>query len=178
MKNPIDRVLVETWLIARDEAAFRLIYYRHKNAVWRVAIRLCNGDQLKAEEIVQDTWIRAIEKVQEFKWQSSFKTWLIGILINRWREELRKDSYLEKMQVNIKLQDQVYEIPHETKMDIERTFEALPLEYKEVITLYDIEGFKHKEIAEMLGIAEGTSKSRLSDARSAFKKRFGKLVSH
>ena len=179
MQHPLDRLLVETWLRARDESTFRLLYMRHAKAMWRLALRLTKGREEVAEEIVQDAWLRAVERLEKFKWQSSLRTWLCGIVVFRWREQVRKENFenqkFQPLEEDISASEKSNHPA--TKLDLASAFDALPDTLKEVLTLHDLEGFKHREIAAMLSIAEGTSKSRLSHARKAFRAFFEKATS-
>ena len=74
-----DRALTDAVVRTRDEAAFRTLYRRHTPALYRLALRLGGGDGPWAEELVQRTWIRAVEGLGSFAWRSSLSSWLGGI---------------------------------------------------------------------------------------------------
>jgi RNA polymerase sigma-70 factor (ECF subfamily) len=170
----LDRLLTETWLLTRDEGSFRLLYRRHATAMWRLALRLTGGNADAAEDIVQDAWLRAVERLPEFRWQSSLRTWLCGFIVNRWREHIRREQLDYQRFTNIEsgLSATVEPGAPAASLDLAAAFQALPDPLKEALILYEMEGFKHHEIAAMLGIAEGTSKSRLHDARAALRQFF------
>src|SRR5215467_3241393 len=84
-----DRTMAERFLARRDESAFLVLYRRHTPILYRIAWRMVSDQQI-ASEIVQDTWIRAAEGLHVFRWGSSLATWLVGIVINRCREEIRR----------------------------------------------------------------------------------------
>lgn len=158
-----DRELVDAVARSGDEAAFRALYRRHTPAVYRLALRLGAGDGPWAEELVQRTWIRAVEGLADFGWRSALSTWLGGIAVNcareLWREaRSRKETGLE---------DSRAEIPFdaEERLDLDRAIERLPDGYRQVFVLHDVEGYTHEEIGRLLGIETGTSKSQLSRAR-------------
>jgi RNA polymerase sigma-70 factor (ECF subfamily) len=159
-----DRALADAVVGTRDEAAFRTLYRRHTPALYRLALRLGGGDGLWAEELVQRTWIRAVEGLGSFAWRSSLSSWLGGIAINCARE-LWRDS---RTRSETGLLDQVA-APRapaaEERVDLERAIERLPAGYREVFVLHDVEGYTHDEIGGLLGIEPGTSKSQLSRAR-------------
>jgi len=161
-----DRVLADAVARAGDETAFRALYRRHTPALYRLALRLGGGDGPWAEELVQRTWIRAVEGLSSFAWRSSLSSWLGGIAINcareLWREaRTRSETALAE------------EIPvaaprilaPEERVDLERAIERLPAGYREVFVLHDVEGYTHEEIGGLLGIESGTSKSQLARAR-------------
>lgn len=168
-----DRFLVETFLLTRDEAVFRWLYQRHQEALWRFALRLTGGNESASADIVQDAWIRAIEKLPQFRWQSSLRTWLLGFVVFRTKEFWR--GQLTENQKFAPLEAALFESGGDAfdpaRMDMETAFANLPPGYRAVLVLYDLEGYKHEEIAEQLGIAVGTSKSQLARAR-AFLRRF------
>ena len=85
-----DRRLVQRFLDSHDEAAFRELYRAHAAYVYRLALRLTAGKESAAQDIVQDTWMRAVPKLAQFRWQSSLRTWLCAELVNVHREELRR----------------------------------------------------------------------------------------
>ena len=64
-------------MAARDESAFRALYRRHAQPLWRMALRLARGSEEEAREIVQETWLRAAAGLDEFRWESSLRTWLV-----------------------------------------------------------------------------------------------------
>ncbi|MFN0176193.1 MAG: RNA polymerase sigma factor [Saprospiraceae bacterium] len=167
-----DRTLVEAFLITRDETLFRLLYKRHKDTLWRLALRLTGGNHLDSEEIVQDSWLRAVEKLSQFRWESSLRTWLSGFVVMRtkehWRNQLSENQKFEPLESAIFQTIEPHFSPE--KLDLENAFADLPPGFRAVLTLHDLEGFRHEEIAEMLGIAIGTSKSQLSRARAAVRK--------
>jgi RNA polymerase sigma-70 factor (ECF subfamily) len=159
-----DRALADAVLRARDEAAFRTLYRRHTPALYRLALRLGGGDGPWAEELVQRTWIRAVEGLASFAWRSSLSSWLGGIAINCARELWRE----VRARSETGLGDAVA-APRtpaaEERVDLERAIEQLPAGFREVFVLHDVEGYTHEEIGGLLGIEPGTSKSQLSRAR-------------
>lgn len=162
--NWVDQVLVAAYLKTKDEISFRMLYSRHTRQLWNMAMKLTGGNQQLSEEITQDTWMRAVQALPQFEWRSGFRTWLIKICINRWREEKRKKTFSE-------IDDSLLIIqPAESYTgDTEKIIALLPDGYKTVLLLHDLEGYKHEEIATMLDIAPGTSKSQLHAARKAFR---------
>ncbi|MEQ9423578.1 MAG: RNA polymerase sigma factor [Cyclobacteriaceae bacterium] len=158
--------LINEFLETRSEQVFRLIYRELTPQLYRMALRL-SGDEAEAQDAVQETWLRAVSQLDTFKGKSQFKSWLVGILINCCREKFRQQRDVSDI-------DDVIEIRSvETKIDsidLENALNKMPYGYKEVLLLHDLEGYKHHEIGEMLGIAEGTSKSQLFNARKAMRK--------
>jgi RNA polymerase sigma-70 factor (ECF subfamily) len=154
-----DAALAAAFLRDRDEAAFRALYRRHTPALYRVAWRFLGGDGADAEEVVQETWTVAAERLANFHGESSLRSWLTGIALNRCREALRRAARAPAAGAS--------------RLDLERALAALPPGYREVLVLHDVEGYSHLEIAEILGVAPGTSKSQLSHARRALRAQLG-----
>jgi len=154
---------------ARDEDAFRALYGRHTGAVYGLLCRLV-GRPTDASDLMQETWLRAVRHLSLFRGQSAFRTWLTGIALNCYREWRRKHAREfpaddpDTRPSPAKWSDEIAAIA--------QVLALLPYEQREAIVLHDIEGFTHEEIAEALEIEPGTSKSRLSRARRAFRDRW------
>jgi RNA polymerase sigma-70 factor (ECF subfamily) len=164
MTRDTDAELVRRVVRARDLRAFDELYRRHTDALYGSATRLL-GDPDAAGDVVHDTWIKAWDNLHRFEGRSALRTWLTGILINgvrnRWRDErdvLPLDLIAETSAPPLALDVD--------PMDLEAAIVALPPRYRAVLVLHDVEGFTHDEIAEMLGVAQGTSKSQLARARA------------
>lgn len=159
-----DRALVESFLSSRSESAFRTLYRRHTSALYPLALRVLNGHEGDAQEAVQETWIRAVERLDGFRWESALRTWLTGILLNRCREMFRargKERQPEDAEGWMPPRRPV----DASSLDLERCIALLPGGYREILLLHDVQGHTHAEISLLLGIEEGTSKSQLSRAR-------------
>jgi len=166
-----DRELVADFLATRSEAAFRRIYRQHAPAVYALLLRLTAGDAARAEDCLQDAWLRAIAGLERFAWRSSLRTWLRGIAINCWREGLRE---IRRTPLHL-VEDFGPEspVPAISALDVialERAVADLPDGYRAVLVLHDVEGLTHEEIAGALGIVPGTSKSQLARARAAVRR--------
>lgn len=159
--------MVRKFLSRRDESSFRELYRRHTPALYQLALRLAGWNVHEAEEVVQDTWVRAIEALAGFRWESSLRTWLCSIAINRCRELYRLRA---KQSHALVIEPLAEEIPHAEnfeRLDLEQAIAALPNGYRQVLVLHDVEGYTHEEISRLLEIEVGTSKSQLSRARHA-----------
>lgn len=164
-----DRTLVQDFLNNRSERAFMRLYRAKTPHLYRMALRLTQ-DEYQSEELVQEMWMVATRKLPTFQWKSELKTWLIGILINLYRS-MRREA--EKKVIAKAGQLSELEIApqswNESNSDLEKAIALLPPGYRQAIVLHDIEGYKHREIAEILDISEGTSKSQLFYARKAIR---------
>ena len=163
-----DRQLVRRFLRSRSERSFLRLYDNHAQALYRMALRLASGAGAEAEEIVQETWIRAVQGLADFGWHSTLRTWLIGIAVNVARERRRRQT---RNQPRPALQVVEGGRSPGAKLDLERAIAGLSPAYREVLLLHDVEGYTHREVGQMLGIDEGSSKSRLSRARRVLRER-------
>jgi len=162
-----DRPLAER-VLAGDEAAFRSLYRRHTPRLFQLALRMLAGDEAEAEDVVQDTWIKAVEKLETFRWESELSTWLHAIALNVSREALRRRG--NRREVEWPEDDEPAAAPLLERLepvDLERAIAALPSGYRTVLVLHDVEGHTHEAIAEQLGVTPGTTKSQLFRARRA-----------
>jgi RNA polymerase sigma factor (sigma-70 family) len=160
-----DRDLVEAFLELGDEQAFRELFRRHTPRLLGFVSRLLAGAEPEEEDVVQETWIRAFERLGQFQWRSTFSTWLLGIGFNVARDNLRRSSRQRKVPMET-IPDPTGPRPaHEARIDLECAIRMLPDEYRLVLVLHDVEGMKHHEIAELLDIPVGTTKSQLFRAR-------------
>ena len=154
-------------VLAGDEAAFRQLYRRHTPRLLAVALRLAGGAEADAEDVVQETWIKAVEKLNAFRWESAFGTWLHAIAVNVAREAARKRGRRQEADLPEQLEPAAAPPEHVEAMDLERAIAQLPDGYRTVLVLHDVEGYTHEEIAARLGVAAGTTKSQLFWARRA-----------
>jgi RNA polymerase sigma-70 factor, ECF subfamily len=162
-----DRQLADR-VVAGDEAAFRGLYRRHTPRLLQLAHRLLAGDDAEAEDVVQDTWIKAVEKLEAFRWESELSTWLHAIALNVSREALRRRGIRREVEWPEDAEPAAAPPPeHLDPVDLERAIAALPAGYRTVLVLHDVEGHTHEAIAEQLGVTPGTTKSQLFRARRA-----------
>jgi len=163
----------ERELVARaragDAEAERLLYDAHVDRVYRLAYRLAGDDDL-ARDLTQETFIRAFERLAGFRGEAAFGTWLYAVAmsvvldglrrVRRWRR--REAGLDEAAGVRVSLD----EADPDLKEQLTRAVDALPLGYRTVFVMHDVEGYTHEEIGAALGIPVGTSKARLSRARA------------
>ncbi len=161
--------------LAGDRGAFEKLYRRHRNRIYALVWRICGGDGALAEDLLQEAFIRAWQKLHKFRGESAFLTWLHRLAVNvalsdrriRVRKALRETSMDEAAQrTAIGAKDVVAGL----RKDLEQAIARLPERARTVLVLYDIEGYKHQEIAEMTGMAVGSSKAQLHRARRLVRK--------
>jgi len=168
-----DRRLVDAFLRTRTEADFLRLYDRHADALYAFAARLTGRGGGEAAEIVQETWLRALDALPRFRFESALRTWLCGIALNRWREVRAKSARERAFRLIEGGTPPPAEPAPGRALVLERAIERLPDGYREVLLLHDLEGYTHEEIALHFGIAEGTSKSQLHRARRALREALG-----
>lgn len=170
--DDLDRRLVAALVRRRDDRAFSSLYERHTTYLYRFALRLTAGDEDEAQDLVHDAWVRAVQRLAGFEWKSQLRTWLAGFVVSLWRERQREvsrdlaldDSYTEPGE---HWQDALH------RVDVERALASIAPGFREVLVLHDIEGYTHEDIAVMLGVQPGTSKSQLARARAAMRRALG-----
>lgn len=160
---------------AGDARAFERLYRMHVDRIYGLCCRLCNGDTARAEQSVQDAFVRAWEKLGSFRGESRFGTWLHRLTVNVVLGEHRLLRRWVSFDDNggDEAGAEGAERPHHedtgTRMDLERALSKLPRGARTVLVLHDIEGYQHEEIAQLTGIAVGTSKAQLHRARRLMK---------
>lgn len=173
MTDPLtDRELADLVIHQGDEDAFRILYRRHTPAVYQFVLRLVGGNAQEAEDVIQETWMRAARGLDGFKWKSALRSWLTGIALNRVREMARKK---QRSLVEVEREWEISDVVSDPgqRIDLERALELLPPGFRTVLVLHDVEGFTHQEIGSRLGITDGTSKSQLHGARRAMRRILG-----
>lgn len=153
-----------------DSHAYERLYRNHLARIHSLVRRMLSDED--ADDVTQDIFVRAWQKLGTFRGESAFGTWLhrLGINVILARREtlgIRRRRYVEG-EIALDHLPARRSTP-EAAMDVETAIERLPDGARQVFVLHDIEGYRHEEIAEMLGLATGTSKSQLHRARMALR---------
>lgn len=152
-----------------DPDAFEALYREHRGRVYGLALRMTR-DALAAEELTQDAFVRAWEALPAFRGDSRFGTWIHSITVRAYLQSKRSRDRRSEREVPDENMDRYAFATRRampgTDIDVERAVARLPEGAREVLVLYDIYGYRHREIGDMLGIAEGTSKAQLHRART------------
>jgi RNA polymerase sigma-70 factor (ECF subfamily) len=164
-----DRNLAEAILEGGDEGAFRTLYRRHTPRLYQLVLRLVGGAEADAEDLVQETWLRVCRKLDGFRWEAAFPTWLTAIGVRVAQDALRRRGRSVVAACEDPPEFPVPPPAVDERIDLERGISLLPARLRQVLVLHDVEGMTHEEIADLLEIAEGTSKSRLSSARKSLR---------
>ncbi|HXW05402.1 MAG TPA: RNA polymerase sigma factor [Vicinamibacterales bacterium] len=155
-----------------DLGAFEEIYRAHAGRLFSVACRLV-GNPADAEDLLQEIFLSAHRKLETFRGDAALGTWLYRLATNLCLDYLRSRAG-RSSQMTGYLDDEIglYDAATSglaeravTRMDLERALGRLPDGCRAAFVLHDIEGLEHREVAEVLGIAEGTSKSQVHKAR-------------
>jgi RNA polymerase sigma-70 factor (ECF subfamily) len=149
-----------------DTRAFERLYRKHVPRVHGLARRMVGHEE--ADELTQDVFVRAWERLETFRGEAAFGTWIHRVAINVMlaRQEVRKRER-GRFEDDDAQVDATAAAPREaeSRIDVEAALRSLPEGARKVFVLHDMEGYKHHEIAEMLHITVGTSKSQLHRAR-------------
>ncbi|HEY1697900.1 MAG TPA: sigma-70 family RNA polymerase sigma factor [Polyangiaceae bacterium] len=153
-----------------DVAAFEALYREHVGRVHALCVRM-TGDPREAESLAQEAFVRAWERLDRFRGESSFATWLhhvtVNVVVSSRRAAIRRLRRVESVEDLERLDPpSTPRRAPEAAMDLERAIAGLPAGARMVFVLFDVEGFSHAEIARELGIAENTSKAQLHRARA------------
>ena len=170
-------------VMAGDVDAFEKIVDRHKNRLFNFVYRFV-GDRETAEDIVQETFLRAFRRRKEYRAIANFSTWLFTIAGNLAKSELRRRKRWRFLSLNWDEETETgIDIPDESQRpdtvtetsladrQIQEAIESLPANYRKVVLLRDVEGLSYQEIAEIVGRPVGTVKSRVNRARLRLQRR-------
>lgn len=167
MTETPEQALLRKGVVEGNDAAWRELYTRHTPALLRLAQLLAESAD-DAEDLVHETWLRAVRGAERFGGRSALRTWLTGILVNcarEWRRAVRRAGAVP-LDEEVAGSDPAPPAGVE-RLDLERAVAALAPGYREVLLLHDLFGYTHDEIGGMLDLSPGTSKSQLSRARRA-----------
>ena len=151
-----------------DVGAFEAIYRAHAGRVYALCLRL-SADPRRAEELMQDVFVRAWERLGSFRGESALSTWLhrlaVNVVLAEARSERRRVARVAAAEDFSALDAPAQPAAPDEGIDLERAIAALPPGARTVFVLHDVEGYKHSEIARITGLAEGTLRAQLHRAR-------------
>lgn len=153
-------------------SAQRELYHRYKDTLYLLCLKYCKNTE-DAEDNLQDAFLSILTNISNYKGKGSFEGWMKRITINKAIDKYKKDAF-----INVIINDNILT---DTKVEIDelslplsiilKTVQELPDRYRLVFNLYELDGFSHKDIAEILGISIGTSKSNLHRAKHILKEK-------
>jgi len=149
-----------------DTQAFERLYRAHVGRVYSLACRLAGPSD--ADELTQDVFVRVWQKLGTFRSEARFGSWLYRLAVNVIYGQLRSQTAERKRRVDGEIpldRARAKRDTPEIRLDFDVAIEHLPEGARQVFVLHDVEGYKHREIADMVGITAGTSKSQLHRAR-------------
>ncbi len=157
---------------AGDLAAFEEIYTAHAGKLYSLALRML-GNAADAEDLLQEIFLSAHRKLESFRGDSALGTWLYRLAANQCLDYLRSRAARTNERTGVLDDDVGAYVPGQpgladqaiARMDLERALTRLPGGCRAAFVLHDVQGLEHREVAEVLGIAEGTSKSQVHKAR-------------
>lgn len=153
---------------AGDLEAFESIYRRQAGRVYAICLRMC-ADPARAEDLTQESFVRAWEKLGLFRGDSPFEAWLRRLTVNVVLSERRSSGRRRTRETPTEELSRFPESPRPRQdghgVDLENAISRLPDGARKVFVLHDVEGYRHAEIARLLGVAPGTSKTQLHRAR-------------
>ena len=154
---------------AGDRLAARQLYDRHAPRVYRLIFRMVGEDSL-AQEYTQDTFVKAFDRLGQYRGESAFSTWLHSVAMSSVLTGFRRRKRFRSREAELEEASGVATPPDGSdpylRDRLTAELERLPERLRIPVVLHDIEGFTHREIGEMLDIPQGTSKARLFEARA------------
>ena len=149
--------------------AFETIYQQHAARLYSLACRIA-GSVEDGEDLLQEIFLQAHRKMGSFKGDAALGTWLYRLALNHCLDFVRsRQAKMGKLTESLDAQNAREPASRRdtpiARIDLDRALQRLPDGCREAFVLHDVEGFDHKEVGELLGIAEGTSKSQVFKAR-------------
>lgn len=160
-----------------EEKAFETLFHQNKQRVYSLCLRITRNTA-DAEELTQEAFFQAFRKIHTFRGESAFSTWLHRLTVNIVLMRLRKNRVSE-MSLEGSVEKEEFDRPQREfgapdltltgsidRLQIERAVARLARGYRQIFVLHDVQGYKHHEIAALLGVSVGNSKSQLHKART------------
>jgi RNA polymerase sigma-70 factor, ECF subfamily len=158
-----------------DVDAFELLYREHSPRIYALCLRLKAGDKSDATELLQDVFIKAWRRLDTFRGDSAFVSWLHRLAVNTMLENSRSDqrrtARVLPMEDTSRLAGAARSSGIESRLDMETAIASLPKGARLAFVLHDVEGYQHQEIADQLSVTVGTVKAQLHRARRLLRER-------
>jgi RNA polymerase sigma-70 factor (ECF subfamily) len=171
---PVDERQTIARALEGDLAAERALYDAHVDRVYRIAYRM-TGDEDVAQDLTQETFIRAFSRLRDFRGDSSLSTWMHTIAVSVTLNGLRKVKRFRERETDIEAAVDLGVTRREAEPDLKdrlaKAIDGLPDHHRLVFVMHDVEGYTHEEIGEVLSIPTGTSKARLFRARAVLREK-------
>lgn len=180
VQEPSPASEIDRWVSraqAGEVGAFEQLYRHHAGRVYALCLRM-SGDPQEAEELTQDAFVRAWEKLATFRGQSAFSSWLhrltVNVVLSCWRARGRQRERVVSIAEVAPPEEVAPAAETRRAVDLERAIAALPAGARTIFVLHDVEGYRHRDVAELTGLAVGTSKAQLHRARRLLRKALGR----
>ena len=150
----------------QDAGAQGQLYQKYNGVLFSICLRYSPNYE-EAQDNLQDAFLTIFKKIEQFKGKGSFEGWLKRVTVNTVLQKYRKKRIFETIEDDL-LEDSSVEVVEDNNIPLDallRMIQELPDQYRLVFSMYVLDGYTHREIAEMLGISDGTSKSNLARAR-------------
>lgn len=161
-------------VVAGDRLAARELYDAQAPRVHRLVFRM-TGDADLARELTQEAFVRAFAQLDRFRGESALSTWLHRVTVSVVSNAMRKVKRFRERETDLDealmIAESAREADPDLKEKLHRAIDELPEIYRTTLVMHDVEGYTHEEIASVLGVAEGTCKSRLSVARAQLREK-------
>lgn len=160
--------------LANDRLAQRDLYERYSKAMYTIAYRI-TGEFESANDVLQEAFVKVFRALPRFRQESTLGAWIKTIVVRTALTHIKKQKYTEPLDYRAEQQT----VNWGTRLDVEyleKAIKALPDGYRAVFVLIEVEGYAHKEVAAMLNISVGTSKSQLFYAKKRLRENIGKLM--
>jgi RNA polymerase sigma-70 factor (ECF subfamily) len=169
---------------AGDAESFEKLYRQYYKRVYSLCLRML-GNPAQAEDITQDVFLQVYRKIGGFRGDSAFTTWLHSLAVNQVLMHFRKRGVKLEQTGDEAVLSEVIETPLQStkrismidRLALDKAISQLPPGYRTAFVLHDVEGYEHEEIAKMLGVSVGTSKSQLHKARMRLRELLSKQAS-
>src|SRR5215475_13171315 len=160
-----------------DTSAFEALYRDHVGRIYGTILRLVAMDRARAEELSQEAFVRAWQKLGSFRFESAFSTWLHRLAVNVALMDLRARDPEDAVESDVleAASEPVVPFCAGERSDLEQAVAKLPPRARAVLVLHDVEGWKHEEIGRELGMAVGSSKAQLHRARGLLRTMLGEM---
>lgn len=155
--------------LASDRLAQKELYDRYSRAMYTVAYRITSDFDI-ANDVLQEAFVKIFRHLAGFRRESTLGAWIKTIVVRTALSRMRKEIRMEALEDHHH-QDQIVDWGHHLDADyLEKAIQALPTGYRSVFVMIEVEGYSHKEVADMLDISVGTSKSQLFYAKKKLRK--------
>ena len=160
--------------LAHDRQAQHQLYLRYKTAMFSAVLRIL-GDHALAQDALQEGFIEVFQSLVNFRQQSTLGAWVKTIVVRRALRTLKREQRMEVYDADRHPEPLVAWHDNLTGEALEKAIGELPAGYRAVFCLVEVEGYAHREVAELLGISEGTSKSQLFQAKRVLQRKLQHL---